>query len=501
MPQRTRPNSEKANLVDELARLGGDDLRFWEEDGTGTVDNASAEYKAYSKVSVAVLRSRVANFAEPPSGEDEQEESEEEEQESDDEQEESEGEQQRAPFGFESGSESGSDEEEEQIEEEDSVAPAAAAVARTPAPAPAPWFRGIFGSSAQPADLIATKSRVDTGDFDDDEDARIALAARDDVATAIGDAEQDSTHSNEIAVITAAVGAVLNQTEREDDPVKKATLVAVMSNEIDLLQRDGHLPQFTSAEPRSEEEQKQLGALQTRLQRDGWDRVPPTDSQLTPKKPATRDQFDEARRVLKLDQAGIATVTSAAPSEAFQSPTGSAPPASPHVSTATSQHDDTAAATARHIASTAASPPVAPRPLDAVVQNLVAQQVQQQMAALAPAAAAPAARRIGSLNQGAPAQDTARNIGIVMQNLEDAPLVAGLLSQGLLKTEDVLNDDYVTEMEAVLRKRKATKEVVGRDVRYRTARAAYRPPVNVTTTATPGVYKYQRPRFARPMIG
>jgi hypothetical protein len=185
MPQRTRPNSEKANLVDELARLGGDDLRFWEEDGTGTVDNASAEYKAYSKVSVAVLRSRVADFAEPPSGEEEQEEGDEEEQESDDEQEESEGEQQRAPFGFESGSESGSDEEEEQIEEEDSVAPAAAAVAKTPAPAPAPWFRGIFGSSAQPADLIATKSRVDTGEFDDAEDARIALAARDDVATAI----------------------------------------------------------------------------------------------------------------------------------------------------------------------------------------------------------------------------------------------------------------------------------------------------------------------------
>ena len=123
------------------------------------------------------------------------------------------------------------------------------------------------------------------------------------------------------------------------------------------------------------------------------------------------------------------------------------------------------------------------------------------MAALAPAAAAPVARRIGSLNQGAPDQDTAKNIGIVLQNIEDAPLVAGLLSQGLLKTEDVLDEDYVTEMESVLRKRKATKEVVGRDVRYRTARAAYRPPVNVTTTATPGVYKYQRPRFARPMIG
>jgi hypothetical protein len=170
----------------------------------------------------------------------------------------------------------------------------------------------------------------------------------------------------------------------------------------------------------------------------------------------------------------------------------------PHVSTAAAQHDDRQQAASA--AAAAPPPPVPARPLNAAVQNLVAQQVQQQMAAIAPAAA-PVARRIGSLNQGAPDQDTAENIGIVLQNLEDAPLVAGRLSQGLLKTEDVLDEDYVTEMEVVLRKRKATKEVVGRDVRYRTARAAYRPPVNVTTTATPGVYKYQRPRFARPMIG
>jgi hypothetical protein len=44
------------------------------------------------------------------------------------------------------------------------------------------------------------------------------------VAQAIGDAEQDSSHSNEIEVVTAAVGAVLDQTEREGDPVKKAAL-------------------------------------------------------------------------------------------------------------------------------------------------------------------------------------------------------------------------------------------------------------------------------------
>ena len=57
-------------------------------------------------------------------------------------------------------------------------------------------------------------------------------------------------------------------------------------------------------------------------------------------------------------------------------------------------------------------------------------------------------------------------------------------------------------MEKTLAKRELTKEVEGRDPRYRprTARQAYRPPVNVTTTGTPGIYRYQRPRFARPEI-
>ena len=62
MPQKGRPNSDKADLVDELARLGGDDYRFWGDDGTQKVDDKSAAYKAYSGVSVAVLRSRVAEF-------------------------------------------------------------------------------------------------------------------------------------------------------------------------------------------------------------------------------------------------------------------------------------------------------------------------------------------------------------------------------------------------------------------------------------------------------
>ena len=152
----------------------------------------------------------------------------------------------------------------------------------------------------------------------------------------------------------------------------------------------------------------------------------------------------------------------------------------PHVSTAAAQSAASAAA--------AGPPPVPARPLVAAIQNAV----RQQMAANPP--------RFGSLNQDPPPIDTAERIGTVMENLQGAPLVSSLVERGLLKVSDVMDDDYVLAMEKSLRKQQVTKEVTGRDVRYRSARAAYRPPVNVTTTATPGVYKYQRPRFARPMV-
>ena len=72
------------------------------------------------------------------------------------------------------------------------------------------------------------------------------------------------------------------------------------------------------------------------------------------------------------------------------------------------------------------------------------------------------------------------------------------MERGLLKTEDVLSKPYVEAMERQLRDREITKSAQGRDVRYRSTRAAYRAPVNVTTTGIAGVYRYQRPRFARP---
>ena len=80
--------------------------------------------------------------------------------------------------------------------------------------------------------------------------------------------------------------------------------------------------------------------------------------------------------------------------------------------------------------------------------------------------------------------------------------MAALVQRGLLKTSDVLNPVYVQAMEKRLREQEITKEVEGRDPRYRprTARQVYRPPVNVVPAGQPGVYRYRRPRFARPQI-
>ena len=97
---------------------------------------------------------------------------------------------------------------------------------------------------------------------------------------------------------------------------------------------------------------------------------------------------------------------------------------------------------------------------------------------------------------------SAAAVTTLTENLEENPRVAALVQKGLLKTEDVLSKVYVEAMEKRLRQQEITREVEGRDPRYRprTARQAYRPPVNVVQTGLPGVYKYQRPRFAQPQI-
>ena len=78
-------------------------------------------------------------------------------------------------------------------------------------------------------------------------------------------------------------------------------------------------------------------------------------------------------------------------------------------------------------------------------------------------------------------------------------MVAKLVSQGLLKTEDVMNTGYVQDMERTLMRQKITKETEGRDFpSRRTARQAYQAPtVRAESTGVPGVYRYRRPRFAR----
>ena len=167
----------------------------------------------------------------------------------------------------------------------------------------------------------------------------------------------------------------------------------------------------------------------------------------------------------------------------------------PHVSTAQAQHDETNRGTwldseeDEPEATRAAAGAVAAQ---AARQNKYTTVEKRRMDQLNP----------GSLGAPAVPLRTAAFVTKLTENLEEAPRVAALVQRGLLKTSDVLNPVYVQAMEKRLREQQITKEVEGRDARYRprTARQAYRPPVNVVQTGQPGVYKYRRPRFAQPQI-
>ena len=65
-------------------------------------------------------------------------------------------------------------------------------------------------------------------------------------------------------------------------------------------------------------------------------------------------------------------------------------------------------------------------------------------------------RRTGSIATGPPPEADPANVALLTQNLQDNPLVAKLVSKGLLKTEDVMNEGYVRDMERSLRKQHET---------------------------------------------
>ena len=108
-------------------------------------------------------------------------------------------------------------------------------------------------------------------------------------------------------------------------------------------------------------------------------------------------------------------------------------------------------------------------------------------------------RRTGSIATGPPPEADPTNVALLTQNLQDNPLVAKLVSKGLLKTEDVMNEGYVRDMERSLRKQQITREVEARELPgRRSARVAvHTPDPRAEATGVPGVYRYQRPRFAR----
>ena len=75
----------------------------------------------------------------------------------------------------------------------------------------------------------------------------------------------------------------------------------------------------------------------------------------------------------------------------------------------------------------------------------------------------PPNRRTGTIAVGPAPAARASNVAVLTRNLEEAPMVAKLVSQGLLKTEDIMNQQYVRDMEKTLMRQKITKETEARD--------------------------------------
>ena len=433
MPVKSRPGTEKAALVDELARLGGDDYRFW-GDGDGTVDSKSQEFKDYSGITVAVLRSRVANFS-PQRGDSEEEEQSERE-------------------------ESSEEESDEEFFEPEPAADGDRSPAAAAAVTPAPGCGGIFGG---PADITPAKQALASGNLSDDDDLAAAVSAQQSVADSLLLAGLEEGAASEVRLVELAVEDVIKDAQGME-PLRAAALVATMSNEMDRLVDGGHLSQFEGAEERSQAEQDKLVELQKQLDVK-WAEIPATESKLTQNRPVVDQSRDERAyqegRIKQRLQFGQPHVSTAGQPDPV-SPTGSA-----------------------------GSPPPESPAVEAAIARFKTEWEQKHAMAAPPA-------RVGSLVAGPPpALDTADNVVSLTKNLQDAPLVADLVRKGLLKTEDVLSEDYVQAMESRLRAQAATKIAEGRDVRYTSARAGFRPPVNVSQTPTPGVYRVKPRRFLR----
>eukprot|EP01043_Picozoa_sp_COSAG02_P046750 COSAG02_NODE_4405_length_5400_cov_103.134752_3_plen_163_part_00 len=140
------------------------------------------------------------------------------------------------------------------------------------------------------------------------------MDAHEAVGDAINDAALDTSNAEELDVVEAAIDSVLEQSAREENPAKQAALIATASRELDNLQQ-GHLPDFASDKERSEAERQRLDALQTKLEQQGWNRVPVTDSKLTPSRPVAEQSRVERERSetriqqrLQLDQPHVSTV-------------------------------------------------------------------------------------------------------------------------------------------------------------------------------------------------
>ena len=86
----------------------------------------------------------------------------------------------------------------------------------------------------------------------------------------------------------------------------------------------------------------------------------------------------------------------------------------------------------------------------------------------------------------------------IEKNLENAPLMAQMISQGLLKPHQAIDAADVASYEKALRNRRVEKDSEGRESFRGSSRLAAQPVLTRYVPDTTGGRRYRPPRFAGP---
>ena len=480
---KNRPKSGKADAVDVIALAGGTDARHWKEGGEAT----KKDYKAFTKkeyeAEIAKIgRNKIKGAADalPHVADDFHEGFTYEEEELLSEEEELEAEDERLRQQFE---------HEQQTPIAADPAPHVDQALRTPQSASE--FLDVDVSSLDddmeqsPSIQVTSSGRWDASD-EVLAAEKIADNMLDESVAALEFGKDEDHISEELRdeVLVSTADKIRDEVERVkgDSPVEAGMLATVGTMLISMVASAAFEPAVEQLTTEFEGSFAGIAPGPTPFEPAVTEEDIESSAFLDPEEPVELDVLVRDRDVLVRDrqQALQADLSGAAPRR------GSDVDASvsrSHVSTAAGSHAETADEAAEHASEHGFFDPsiasygtdvgdvyagvAGPRILHSVRQRARAQQAQN-LAEEKMDAKPPPKTRIGKLGRNPPVaiQDrpvVSKKIADVLSDLDDNPEVAQLVEKGKLKLEDVDDPEMVRQMEASLKKRKAVKQMEGRD--------------------------------------